>query len=188
MTNYIIIIIMSLSVIVAIADNKINVLSNALLDSGNIAVQTVISLIGPMALWGGVMKVAQASGLTEKICRFVRMPVKFLFPKLNEKSKAFEAICMNITANMLGLGNAATPLGITAMKELNYIGSSRSNMATLVVLNTASIQLVPITVATLRQANGSDNPWDFIPAVLVVSLVSLVSGCIMVKILRFKEK
>ena len=78
---------MSLSVIVAIADNKINVLSNALLDSGNIAVQTVISLIGPMALWGGVMKVAQASGLTEKICRFVRMPVKFLFPKLNEKSK-----------------------------------------------------------------------------------------------------
>ena len=97
-------------------------------------------------------------------------------------------ICMNITANMLGLGNAATPLGITAMKELNYIGSSRSSMATLVVLNTASIQLVPITVATLRQANGSDNPWDFIPAVLVVSLVSLVSGCITVKILRFKEK
>ena len=188
MTNYIVVVIMIVSILFSIVNGNVNELSKGLLDSSNIAVKTVISLIGSMALWGGVMKVAQASGLTDKICRLLRKPVRFLFPELNEKSEAFEAISMNITANLLGLGNAATPLGITAMKELNKNNHSRKNLAMLVVINTASIQLIPITVAALRLSNGSEKPWEFVPAVLIVSLISLVAGCVMVKILNFNKR
>ena len=133
------------------------------------------------------MEVAKSSGLTNKICRLLKKPVKFIFPKLDEKSSAFESISMNITANLLGLGNAATPLGLKAMKELSKEKNHKRYMATLVVLNTASIQLIPITVATLRMTNGSKNPWDFVPSVLIVSLLSLTVGLIMIKILNFKR-
>lgn len=188
MTNYIIVIFIAVSIIFSIINNNVTDLSNALLNSSNMAVKTVINLIGSMALWGGVMRIAKTSGLTNKLCKLLKKPVKLLFPELNEKSRAFEAISMNITANLLGLGNAATPLGITAMKELYKNTSSRKSMAMLVVINTASIQLIPVTVATLRLSNGSNSPWDFVPSVLIVSLISLTIGCTMVKMLYLSNE
>ena len=95
---------------------------------------------------------------------------------------------MNMTANLLGLGNAATPLGITAMKELNARNNSYKSMAKLVVLNSASIQLIPVTVATLRMSNGSKTPWDFVPSVLTVSLIALTAGLVMINILNLKTR
>lgn len=152
------------------------------------AVQTVITLVGTMALWGGVMRVAKASGATGGICKVIKYPIKFIFPEVEQKSKAFECICMNMTANLLGLGNAATPLGITAMKELNARNNSYKSMAKLVVLNSASIQLIPVTVATLRMSNGSKTPWDFVPSVLTVSLIALTAGLVMINILNLKTR
>lgn len=178
---------MAISLVVSAVENKSIELSNALLNSSELAVQTIMNLIGSMALWGGVMKVAQTSGLTKKICDLIKKPVHILFPTIEKSSKAFEAISMNITANFLGLGNAATPLGIKAMKELSKNKSSRKDMATLVVVNSASIQLIPVTVATLRMVNGSKSPWDFVPAVLIVSFISLTAGCLMIKALKFSR-
>ncbi|MGN1133469.1 MAG: spore maturation protein A [Oscillospiraceae bacterium] len=163
-------------------------MSRALLDSGNTAVTTVISLVGAMALWGGVMEIAKESGLTKKLCRLIRKPVKLLFFNLNENSKAFESVSMNIIANLLGLGNAATPLGLTAMKQLRYSDNPQANMAMLTVLNASSVQLVPITVASLRLSNGSESPWDFVPSVLIVSIIALLFGCVMTKLLYSMQR
>ena len=187
MINKIITVFFGLSILFSIINNTVPEMSSSLLNSSDMAIKTVISLMGGMALWGGVMEIAKSSGLTEKVCNLVKKPVKFLFPKLDETSSAFEAIAMNITANLLGLGNAATPLGLKAMKELSKEKKSKEFMATLVVLNSASIQLIPITVATLRMANGSQSPWDFVPSVLIVSILALSAGIIMIKILNFKR-
>ena len=187
MTNKIIVFFMLISIIFSIFNDTTGELSKALLESSGMSVQTVITLVGTMALWGGVMKVAKSSGLTNKICRLIKYPIKFLFPEIDDKSSAFECISMNITANLLGLGNAATPLGLKAMKELKESNCPRKCMTKLVVLNSASIQLIPVTVATLRLSNGSESPWDFVPAVLIVSLTALISGLIMVKALNYNK-
>lgn len=188
MTNYIIVFFVVISALFSIFNNSVSQLSQAIFESSDTAVNTIIKLIGSMAMWGGIMKIAEASGLTKKICKIVGIPVKILFPRLDKNSEAFAAITMNITANLLGLGNAATPLGITAMRKLNCTNNAARNMAMLTVINSASIQLVPVTVATLRYAHGSAAPWDFLPGVLIVSLISLVMGCVMVNILYFDRR
>ena len=110
--------------------------------------------------------------------------VSFLFKGIAKGSKAYNAICMNITANMLGLGNAATPLGIEAVKALDDNSkNSRKNISMLVVINTASIQLIPSTVAAIRLSHGSAHPYEIIPAVLLTSLVSVTAGCVMTNIM-----
>lgn len=187
MTNKIIVFFMLISIIFSIFNGTTGELSKSLLESSGMAVQTVITLVGTMALWGGAMRVAKSSGFTNKICRIIKYPIKFLFPEIDDNSSAFESISMNISANLLGLGNAATPLGLKAMKELKESNSSRKCITKLVVLNSASIQLIPVTVATLRLSNGSEAPWDFVPAVLIVSLISLTSGLIMVKALNYNK-
>lgn len=183
MTNYIIVLFVVISTFFSFFNGNISRLSQAVIESGSNAVETVFKLLGAMAMWGGIMKVAQASGLTDKICRIAGIPMKILFPGLDKKSEAFSAITMNITANLLGLGNAATPLGISAMKKLCNSRDSARNMAMLTVINSASIQLIPMTVAALRHSHGSTAPWDFLPSVLIVSAISLIMGCVMISIL-----
>ena len=188
MINKVIIFFFLVSIIFSVVCGNETKMSQALLSSGNIAVTTVISLVGAMALWGGVMEVAKESGLTKKLCRLIKKPIKLLFFDLDEKDAAFESISMNIIANLLGLGNAATPLGLTAMKQLKSTNNSKANMAMLTVLNASSVQLVPMTVASLRLSNGSQSPWDFVPSVLIVSLIALLFGCIMTRILYANQR
>lgn len=183
MISYVITIFMVVSFFYSLINGNISELSQSVLESSGNAIKTAINLAGAMALWGGVMRVAQESGLTNKIALLLKRPVSFLFPGIPAKSKAFSTICMNLTANLLGLGNAATPLGITAMKQLNQCENKSRNMAMLVVLNTSSIQLVPITVAAMRMSHGSETPWDCTLPILAVSLMSVISGCIMVSAL-----
>ena len=115
------------------------------------AVELTIRLAGIMALWCGLMKIAQKSDLTGRLSRLFRPLLRFLFPGLDADAPAAKAVVMNLSANLLGLGNAATPLGITAMKELEKISPRKNtasdHMAMLVVLNTASLQLIPTTTA-----------------------------------------
>ena len=117
--------------------------------------------------------------------------MRLLFPKYPKDSAAMKAICMNITANLLGLGNAATPLGIAAMKEMSRVNKrpteADNNMVMFVVINTASIQLVPTFMGTLRAQYGSAQPFDIVPAVWLASIVSLGLGILAAKLLERRE-
>lgn len=169
-----------LSVVYAFATGNAAEVSNAALNECQNAVQFLLVLMGSMCLWGGFLKIAERSGLTAVIAKILSPFTRLLFPSLKKDSKALTAISMNITANLLGLGNAATPLGITAMKALKeetpgpQSDTASHSMILFVLLNTASIQLLPTTVATLRLQNGSAVPMDILPAVLLTSFLSLL--------------
>jgi len=161
--------------------------SGAALNQSFEAVKLVLELTGMLCLWSGIMRVADEAKLTEKISRIFSPVTKRLFKGLNPQSPAAKAMCMNITANLLGLGNAATPLGIQAMKELSKAescnGTATNNMVMFVVLNTASLQILPTTTAILRANAGSPAPLDILPAVWAASTVSICAGVAMAKLL-----
>ena len=139
-----------------------------------------------------MMNLIKKSGISNKIARLISPLVRLVFPNLDRKSRAAECISLNISANMLGLGNAATPLGIEAMRELNAINPHKdrpsNDMVAFAVINSASIQLLPTTVAFMRAAHGSKNPMDILPAVLLTSVISLALGLIVCKILPLFER
>lgn len=166
-----------ISAIYGMVSGNTEAVSNAVLEEGVNAVELSMYMLGGMCVWGGIMRVAEKSGITAFICRIFAPMAKFLFKGINPKGKAFKAICMNVTANLLGLGNAATPFGIEAMKELEKeekTGDTASpNMVIFTVLNTASITIIPSTVASLRLKHGCQTPLDILPAVLINSLISV---------------
>ncbi len=177
MIDFILAGIIAISCIYGFINGGADVVSNAVLTSGQTAVTLTLSILGAMATWGGVMKLAEKSGLTDKIARLISPFISLIFRGIDKNSKAFKAIAMNITANLFGLGNAATPLGIEAMKELqkedNCGETASRNMVLLTVINTSSIELIPSTVATLRLKYGSKSPMEILPCVLMVSILSL---------------
>lgn len=187
MMSWVILILVGLSVIFGSITGNMSEVSNAAISGSFDAVQLSITLLGGMCLWSGVMNIAEKSGLANHISRAIYPITKRLFPGLKAGSKALGAITMNITANLLGLGNAATPLGLMAMKQLAETEccdeTATPNMVTFVVLNTASITLIPTTVATLRLANGSHKPLDILPAVWAASIIALTMSILMSKIL-----
>ena len=158
------------------------------------AVSFTIELLGILCLWSGIMEIAAESGITQKISSLLYGITGRLFRGLDKKSPAMKSISMNITANLLGLGNAATPLGISAMQELEkldaYSDTASNNMILFVVMNTASLQLLPnTTIAAMRMAQGSASPLDIMPAVLITSFVSLFVAVLSVKLLsRFSKR
>ena len=149
-------------------------LSEAAMGQAGEAVTLVLSLTGMLCLWSGLMKIAQESGLTELLSRLLSPVTKRLFKGLRPNGEAVNAITMNLIANFLGLGNAATPLGIRAMcemaKEQRADGAATNDMAMFVVVNTASIQLIPTTTAMLRMQAGSAAPLDILPATWIASV------------------
>lgn len=178
MLNVIIVFIVILSVIYSIVTGShIQDVSTSIMTSGNEAISLALTLMGTMATWGGILKIAEDSGLTEKIAKILSPLLKLLFRGLKRDSKAFQAIAMNVTANIFGLGNAATPLGIEAMKRLEEEekpGEKASeNMIILSLLNTSSIEIIPTTVIALRILHGSSSPSEIIPCVIIVSIISV---------------
>lgn len=178
MLGKIIVIIVILSVVYgAVSGSHMQDIATSVMTSGNDAISLALTLTGTMATWGGIMKVAEDSGLTQKLAKILTPVLKLLFKGLKRDSKALQAIAMNVTANIFGLGNAATPLGIEAMKRLEEEeepGEKASkNMILLSLLNTSSIEIIPATVIALRIAHGSRAPSEIIPCVIIVSIVSL---------------
>lgn len=169
-------------------NGRIAQVSAAALGESSKAVTLVISLAGVMCLWSGLMKVAEHAGLTEKFSRFFSPVLRLLFRGLKPESPAAKAISMNLAANLLGLGNAATPLGIAAMRELEALdGSSHrasNNMITFVVMNTASLQLIPTTTAALRMQAGCATPFDILPAVWLSSIAAVTCALVTAKLLE----
>lgn len=158
-----------LSLIFAAVNGRMSDLSASIISKSGEAVELVISLCGVMCFWCGLMKVAERAGLTEKLARLISPLVCGLFRGLPRGCRAVGLITMNLAANILGLGNASTPLGIAAMQELAELeesdtDSASDNMILLAVLNTASLQIIPATAAALRAANGAENPLIFSPA------------------------
>ncbi len=179
--------IMIVSILCGAATGRISQVSQAMFTGASDAVSLVISLLGAMCLWSGMMRVADQGGITNALARLFRPVLRLLFPGLPPDGKAARAISMNISANLLGMGNAATPLGIAAMQELardNRGSDTASNhMVTFVVMNTACLQLIPSTIAVIRSNYGCQTPFDIIPAIVVSSLCALAVGIVMAKLL-----
>lgn len=182
MMNKIFAAMMILSVICGIITGKIADVTEAAINSCVEAVDLFLYLIGGMCMWGGLMKIAEKSHLTDKIAAVFRPAARLIFKDLDLNGKAFHAICLNVTANLLGLGNAATPLGIEAVRELKKeerSGSTASrNMIIFIVLNTASITLIPTTAASMRSKYGSAAPMEIFPCVMITSAIALIAGLI----------
>lgn len=150
------------------------------------AVMLSLELIGIVALWNGLMNIANASGLIGKLSRVLRPVYRLCFPHISPESKAGQNILLNVTANVLGLGNAATPFGLKAMQELgrDAKGTATNEMVLFLVLNTASIQLIPTTVISMRAAAGSAAPSDIILPVWIVSVVALSAGLLAARLFQ----
>ncbi len=188
MMNYIWGISIVFSIFCALLTGKINNLSSAVLSGAEDAVTLIISILGMMAFWSGIMKIAERSGITDFLAKILSPIIKLLFPDCPQGSNASRAICMNITANLLGLGNVATPFGVKAMKELKKssgcknLPAATNSMIMFVVINTASLQLIPTFLCTLRQNYGSKNPMDIIAILWITSISALSAGIISTKI------
>lgn len=172
-----------LSAVLGAMNGRISQVSAAALTESGKAITLVIGLAGVMCLWSGLMKVAERSGLTQRFSRMFSPLLRLLFPGLDARGPAAKAISMNVAANLLGLGNAATPLGIAAMRELEELNPNptvaSNHMVTFVVLNTASLQLIPTTTAALRLQAGAAAPFDILPAVWVTTACAVVSVLVM---------
>lgn len=176
------------AVLFGLLNGRMNEVTNAALGECGNAVELCITLTGAMCMWSGLMRIAEKSKLTERVSEFFGPVISFLFEGMDPKSPAAQAITLNLSANLLGLGNAATPLGVAAMRELDKVnGGSKTasnNMIIFVVLNTASLQLIPTTTALLRSKAGSATPLDILPAVICASFASISAGVIMAKTLN----
>ena len=149
------------------------------------AVELCVSIAGMLCLWTGVMEVMRRSGLAEKLSRLLGPVLRLLFPQEAGDRAVMDSISANVSANLLGLGNAATPLGLEACRRMGRKSPGRASdaMCMLVVCNTASIQLIPTTVAALRGAAGSGAPFDILPAVWLASALSVGVGVTACKLL-----
>ena len=164
-------------------------MSSAVLDKAGEAVELVISLCGIMCLWCGLMRVAEKAGIVRLVSKVMSPLLSLLFRGLKRNSRAMELISLNITANILGLGNASTPLGISAMQALAEEecadAVATDNMIMLTVLNTASLQVIPTTAAALRAAFGAAQPMEILPCVWIVSLYSAAITVCAAKLMGF---
>lgn len=173
-----------LSVVFGIARGTISEVGNAAMEGANAAVELCISMAGVMCLWSGVMSLMKACGLTELLNRLFRPILSRLLPRAARDEDTLAALAGNVSCNLLGLGNAATPLGIQAAQRMaRGCGDTASDeLCILVVLNTASLQLLPTTVAGVRAALGAANPFDILPAVWLSSALSVAGGLLSAKL------
>ena len=176
-----------LSFIYAVFSGNIGSFSSGIITDSQKAVEISFSLLGTFCLWNGIHKVAENSKFLNIFARMVSPVLQILFKNISLTGKAMQAIIMNLSANLLGMGNAATPFGIKAVEELKKEEKSdfeaTDNMIMLVVLNTASLSLIPTTVIALRTRAGSMFPEEIIPAVILSSLLSVLGGIAVVKLL-----
>ena len=178
------------SFVFAIITGRIQDFNNSIFESATQTVDLTIKLFGTMCLWNGLMKIVQETSLIIRLSNLIRPLMKFLFPKMNEKDKEYKEITLNIIANLLGIGNAATPLGLKAMKTMQEKNTKKDtvtdSMAMFIVLNTASLQIIPTTVIAVRASMGSGNPAQIILPVWIVTIITDITGIVASKILMKK--
>ena len=165
---------------------NIDKVNNAVFEYTETAVKLMITLLGTMCLWNGLMEIASNTNLIKRLTKLLNPLVRFLFPENRDEKKIHEQISMNIVANMLGLGNAATPLGLKAMQSMQEKNPNKerltNDMATFIILNTASIQIIPTTVIAIRMSLGSLEPTKIIFAVWFSTICAAFVGIAVTKI------
>lgn len=189
MLNYIWFALMAIALVVAIFTGSADAVNNGAIASAKTAVDIALGLIGIMTLWLGIMKIAEAAGLISLLGRLLKPVSRLLFPEIPPDHPSIGAMIMSISANMLGLSNAATPLGIKAMEELQTLNKDDPETATnaevtYMVLNTAGIQLIPATIIAVLAAAGSKNPTFVIVPTLIATFAGAFAAVITAKILQ----
>jgi len=175
----------ALALLFGLLNGTITEVASAAMEGAGAAVTLSLTLAGVICLWSGIMEVIRRGGLADKLARLLRPFLVRLFPESRGNSEAMEALSANVSANLLGLGNAATPLGIRAVQAMHRGRTATDDQCMLVVLNTASITIIPATVAGVRAAAGSASPFDILPAVWITSLCSVIAG---IAVARFLAK
>ena len=170
-----------LSLVCALLTGRTAELSSAILDGANRGITLALTLAGPMCLWSGVNHLMAQTGITAKLSSLLSPVLRRLFPVAWQNPTARSALCTNTAANLLGLGSAATPAGLQAARLMAGDNQTTDELCRLVVLNTASIQLFPTTVAALRAGAGAASPFDILPAVWLTSLCALTVGLLAAK-------
>lgn len=174
------------SVVCGLITGRTGAVSAAALEGAGAAVQLCISLAGILCLWSGFMEILKRTGLEAHLARLLRPVLRRLLPRACRDGETMAAVSGNLSANLLGLGNAATPLGIRAARRMSLgaEGAASDEMCRLVVLNTASVQLLPTTVAGVRAACGAETPFDILPAVWLSSILSVSVGLLVCRLLE----
>ena len=173
-----------LSLLCAAAGGRLGGLTAAMLDGAGEGITLALRLAGPICLWCGLSKVMEATGATARLAGLLTPALSRLFPRARSDRETREALSGNVAANLLGLGSAATPLGLrAAVRMAGDRDAASDELCRLVVLDTASVQLIPATVAALRASLGAAVPLDILPAVWVTSLCSVAAGLLAAKLL-----
>lgn len=188
MLNYIWFGLMAVALVFAAFNGTAGEVSKAAIDSAKTAVEISIGLVAVMTLWLGIMKIAEAAGLVGVLGKLLTPVRRFLFPDVPPDHPAVGAITLSIAANMLGLNNAATPLGIKAMEELQTLNRDKETasnaMVMLMVLNTTGVQLIPATIIGILAAAGSNDPTAIIGTTLAATAIGTVVGVLATKLLE----
>jgi spore maturation protein A len=188
MLNYIWLTMVILAVVLGGINGKIENVTKAAIDSAGNSVTIAIGLIGVMGLWLGIVKIAEDSGLMAIVARVIAPIMRRLFPDVPPQHPAMASMTMNIAANMLGVSNAATPLGIKAMEDLEKLNSrpgvATNAMCTFLTINTGGLQLIPATMIGVMASSGSKDPTAIIGTTLAASMCAIVAGVTTAKILE----
>ena len=179
-----------ISFVYAIFNGRLKQVNTSVFEGTKSAVELCITLLGTMCLWNGIMKIACKTSIVKKLTKVLTPIMKKLFPDIKRQDKVHEEISMNIIANIMGLGNAATPLGLKAMKSMQKVNNDKkrlsNSMAIFIVLNTASIQLIPTTVIAIRSSLKSNNPTAMIVPIWIATIFAAISAIGSAKILMKK--
>lgn len=175
----------TISVVYGILTGRVEEVNNSIFESTAEAVKLTITFFGTICMWNGIIQIAAKTTLMDKLTKLLNPLMKFLFPEIKKGDKVHEEISMNMIANMLGLGNAATPLGLKAMKSMQKQNKKKdtlsNSMAMFIVLNTASLQIIPTTVIAIRSSLGSSNPSGIIIYVWIATIAAAITVVIATK-------
>jgi len=186
MINYIWAFFIIIGIVYGIFTGNIQNINNTLINSGTNAIEMIFKLIPLMCLWLGIMNIAKDSGLIDILAKKLNRILKILFPEIPENHEALTYISSNIILNMLGVGNAATPFGLKAMKEMQKLNNNKDiasrSMITFLVINTSSVTIIPTTIISFRILNNSLNPTAIVPLCIITTIVSCLFGILLDRI------
>ena len=186
--NYIWYFLIVISIIFGAINGTLDDVAKAIFTGTELSVKIILTLLGIMTFWLGIMKIAEKSGIVEFISKILKPVARIIFPQIPKNSPIIGDVAMNFSANALGLANAATPMGIKAMEGMQEINedkeSASDSMCTLLAMNTAGFQLIPATVIAILAANGSESPTEIIVPTLIVTSVAFVSAIIIAKLFQ----
>ncbi len=187
--NYIFYFLIVFSIIFGIINGRTQEVVNAILDGADVSVKIALSLIGIMAFWLGIMRIAEKAGLVQFIAKLIKPITKWLFNDVPPENEAIGNIALSVSANALGLTNAATPIGLKVMQELQEVNNKDKDTASdamcmFLAMNTAGFQIIPATVIAVLVAVGSKNPTEIIIPTLIVTTIAFLSAIILAKIFQ----